>query len=226
MPTACLFGCSDLAHTAGTSGSMPWARMSQATPRIRSPWRSRSPTELTESPSLRASPARAAGQQRALATCKPGPAPDERRWVYHGDADRLQWFSSELVGDLEPLGSSELLDRPSAVCCAMLRATWSSISEQGIAVLEHTPRVLRVMLDALPAAWSDATEGPETWSPYIIVGHLIHAGAQTGFHARRSSSRRGAGASRPSTASRNSARVTERHSPICSASLRGCARTT
>jgi hypothetical protein len=46
--------------------------------------------------------------------------------------------------------------------------------EQGIAVLERTPRVLRAMLDALPAAWSDATEGPETWSPYVIVGHLIH----------------------------------------------------
>src|ERR1700692_2172746 len=26
MPTACLFGCSDPAHTAGTSASMPWAR--------------------------------------------------------------------------------------------------------------------------------------------------------------------------------------------------------
>ena len=25
-----------------------------------------------------------------------------------------------------------------------------------------------------PPAWTDATEGPETWSPYDIVGHLIH----------------------------------------------------
>jgi hypothetical protein len=46
--------------------------------------------------------------------------------------------------------------------------------EPGIAVLERTPRVLRAMLDALPPAWCDATEGPETWSPYVIVGHLIH----------------------------------------------------
>ena len=30
------------------------------------------------------------------------------------------------------------------------------------------------MLEGLPAAWTDATEGPDTWSPYVIVGHLIH----------------------------------------------------
>jgi hypothetical protein len=44
----------------------------------------------------------------------------------------------------------------------------------GIAVLERTPRTLHALLDGLPAAWTDATEGPETWSPYVIVGHLIH----------------------------------------------------
>ncbi|HEV2734593.1 MAG TPA: DinB family protein [Longimicrobiaceae bacterium] len=44
----------------------------------------------------------------------------------------------------------------------------------GIAVLERTPRVLRALLDGLPAAWTDATEGPETWSPYVILGHLVH----------------------------------------------------
>jgi hypothetical protein len=46
--------------------------------------------------------------------------------------------------------------------------------EQGIAVLERTPHVLRAMLSGLSSAWTDATEGPETWSPYVIVGHLIH----------------------------------------------------
>jgi hypothetical protein len=44
----------------------------------------------------------------------------------------------------------------------------------GIAVLERTPHTLRAMLTGLPLAWTDATEGPETWSPYAIVGHLIH----------------------------------------------------
>lgn len=43
-----------------------------------------------------------------------------------------------------------------------------------IAVLERTPHALRAMLGGLPPVWTNATEGPETWSPYIIVGHLIH----------------------------------------------------
>src|SRR5687767_8182192 len=45
---------------------------------------------------------------------------------------------------------------------------------QGVAVLERTPRVLRGMLDGLESPWIEATEGPDTWSPYDIVGHLIH----------------------------------------------------
>jgi uncharacterized damage-inducible protein DinB len=44
----------------------------------------------------------------------------------------------------------------------------------GVAVLERTPHVLRAMLAGLGPAWTDATEGPETWSPAVIVGHLIH----------------------------------------------------
>jgi hypothetical protein len=44
----------------------------------------------------------------------------------------------------------------------------------GVAVLERTPGTLRALLDGLPRAWTDATEGPDTWSPYDIVGHLIH----------------------------------------------------
>ena len=44
----------------------------------------------------------------------------------------------------------------------------------GTAVLERTPGVLRAMLAGLPPGWIDATEGPETWSPYVIIGHLIH----------------------------------------------------
>ena len=44
----------------------------------------------------------------------------------------------------------------------------------GTAVLERTPATLRAMLGGLPPAWTDATEGPDTWSPYVVVGHLIH----------------------------------------------------
>jgi hypothetical protein len=44
----------------------------------------------------------------------------------------------------------------------------------GLAVLERTPHTLRALLSGLSPAWTDATEGPETWSPYTVVGHLIH----------------------------------------------------
>jgi hypothetical protein len=53
----------------------------------------------------------------------------------------------------------------------------------GIAVLERTPASLRALLEGLSPQWSDATEGPETWSPYVVVGHLIH-GERTDWIAR------------------------------------------
>jgi DinB family protein len=43
-----------------------------------------------------------------------------------------------------------------------------------IPVLERTPAVLRALLEGLPSAWTDAREGPERWSPFDVVGHLIH----------------------------------------------------
>jgi hypothetical protein len=46
--------------------------------------------------------------------------------------------------------------------------------ERSVEILDRTPSVLRTMLDGLDASWTDAAEGPDTWSPYVIVGHLIH----------------------------------------------------
>ncbi|MEP6999489.1 MAG: DinB family protein [bacterium] len=43
-----------------------------------------------------------------------------------------------------------------------------------IAVLERTPHTVRTMLAGLSTDWTDATEGAETWSPYVNVGHLVH----------------------------------------------------
>jgi hypothetical protein len=42
------------------------------------------------------------------------------------------------------------------------------------AVLERTPRALRALLEGLGTEWTHASEGPETWSPFDVVGHLIH----------------------------------------------------
>ena len=44
---------------------------------------------------------------------------------------------------------------------------------EGIAVLERTPAVLSAWLTGLPGPWIRADEGPDTWSPFDIVGHLI-----------------------------------------------------
>jgi len=43
-----------------------------------------------------------------------------------------------------------------------------------IALLERTPSVLRALLSGLPDVWTTPNEGPDTWSPYDVVGHLIH----------------------------------------------------
>ncbi len=46
--------------------------------------------------------------------------------------------------------------------------------DRAVPVLERTPGVLRALLAGLPDEWTRATEGPETWSPFDVVGHLIH----------------------------------------------------
>lgn len=45
---------------------------------------------------------------------------------------------------------------------------------EAVAVLERTPAVLDAMLRGLPEGWIAAHEGGETWSPYDVIGHLIH----------------------------------------------------
>lgn len=47
--------------------------------------------------------------------------------------------------------------------------------EESLAVLTRTPPTLDALLRGLPEAWTEATEGPGTWSPYAVLGHLIHA---------------------------------------------------
>ena len=45
---------------------------------------------------------------------------------------------------------------------------------EAAAVLERTPRVLRSLLQELPASWTTGNEGPDTFSAFDNVGHLIH----------------------------------------------------
>lgn len=44
---------------------------------------------------------------------------------------------------------------------------------ESIAVLERTPATLAAQLRGLPEAWTRATEGPETWNAYDVIGHLV-----------------------------------------------------
>ncbi len=44
----------------------------------------------------------------------------------------------------------------------------------GTAILRRTPAVLDQQLRGLPVEWLQVTEGSETWSPFDVVGHLIH----------------------------------------------------
>lgn len=45
---------------------------------------------------------------------------------------------------------------------------------KSIEILERTPSVLETMLDGLSDEWLTQNEGPDTWSPYDIVGHYVH----------------------------------------------------
>jgi hypothetical protein len=45
---------------------------------------------------------------------------------------------------------------------------------QTISLLSRTPATLNALLRDLPETWTSRNEGENTWSPFDIVGHLIH----------------------------------------------------
>ena len=55
--------------------------------------------------------------------------------------------------------------------------------ERSYEILERTPAVLQSLLAGLSNDWIMPNEGPETFSPYDVVGHLIH-GEKTDWTAR------------------------------------------
>jgi hypothetical protein len=54
---------------------------------------------------------------------------------------------------------------------------------KSLEILEKTPIVLETMLAGLSDEWINNNEGPGTWSPYDIIGHLIH-GEKTDWISR------------------------------------------
>ena len=55
--------------------------------------------------------------------------------------------------------------------------------EQSMEILERTPAVLDGLLRGLSGEWIRGNEGLETWSPFDVLGHLIH-GARTDWMPR------------------------------------------
>jgi len=48
------------------------------------------------------------------------------------------------------------------------------VTEEAIALLSRTPSTLDTLLRGLPDGWVAAHEGGNTWSPFDVIGHLIH----------------------------------------------------
>lgn len=46
--------------------------------------------------------------------------------------------------------------------------------EEAVEILARTPATLDTMLRGLPESWILANEGGDTWSPFDVIGHLIH----------------------------------------------------
>ena len=46
--------------------------------------------------------------------------------------------------------------------------------ERSYEILDKTPAVLQALLAGLPDDWVMPNEGPETFSPYDVIGHLVH----------------------------------------------------
>ena len=55
--------------------------------------------------------------------------------------------------------------------------------EDAVEVLKRTPSTIAAMLRGLPEPWITGSEGGESWSPFDILGHLIH-GERTDWMAR------------------------------------------
>src|SRR5262245_54557084 len=48
------------------------------------------------------------------------------------------------------------------------------VMDEAAAILARTPGTLDSLLRDLPDGWIRAHEGGSTWSPFDVVGHLIH----------------------------------------------------
>ena len=46
--------------------------------------------------------------------------------------------------------------------------------DKALEILKQTPATLESLLGSLSSEWTQCDEGPDTWSPFDVLGHLIH----------------------------------------------------
>jgi hypothetical protein len=66
---------------------------------------------------------------------------------------------------------------------AARRNTRAFTLTDAVAVLARTPATLEALLRGLPEGWTSTNEGGDSWSPYDVIGHLIH-GERTNWMGR------------------------------------------
>jgi len=75
-------------------------------------------------------------------------------------------------------------DWPHAASTRVLGVKMKTVEvDDVLMLLQRTPTLLDAWLRGMPDAWSRRNEGPDTWSPFDVVGHLIH-GEETDWMAR------------------------------------------
>ena len=57
-------------------------------------------------------------------------------------------------------------------CCYFYRMQYNV--SKAIEILERTPGVLNQLLQGISEEWIKNNEGENTWSPYDVIGHLVH----------------------------------------------------
>ena len=48
------------------------------------------------------------------------------------------------------------------------------VMEEAVAILARTPSIIDALVRGLPDGFAAANEGADTWSPFDVIGHLIH----------------------------------------------------
>lgn len=62
---------------------------------------------------------------------------------------------------------------PARTGAGAVRAAGFDLAD-GLLILERTPATFRALLGDLPDSWLHVDEGPDTFSPYENLGHLVH----------------------------------------------------